>query len=111
MRRSRVGLLVLGLSLALLTGLLPAATASAGTPLPVPTARGSVNQVQVTGATPGATVELLHDGTPTGAHGVADTQGSFIFGVQYGPADDVAAGSGYAVRQVGGSPSAAVTVT
>jgi predicted acyl esterase len=71
---------------------------------------GSVNQVYVTGATPASTLTLRHNGTQV-ATGTADGQGSFIFGVQYGTTDDIAAGTGYTVTEGGGSPSAAVTVT
>src|SRR5688572_19910561 len=69
---------------------------------------GSVNQVYVTGATPGATL-TLKQGATTVATGTVDEQGSFIFGVQYGTADDVPAGT-YTVQEGSGTPSP-VTVT
>jgi uncharacterized protein len=60
-------------------------------------AGGSVNQVYVTGATPGARLVLVDaDGTAV-AHGRADDAGSFLF-------RDVTAGTGYRVRS-GGSPA------
>ncbi len=73
-------------------------------------AGGSVNQVYATGATPGATLELQRDGA-TVASGTADPAGTFVFGIQYGTTDDLPAGSGYTVREVGGATSGAVTVT
>jgi hypothetical protein len=65
-------------------------------------ARGSVNQVQVRGATPGATLELRQDGGPPLRTGVADAAGTFIFGIEPEPTDDVPRGSGYTVTEVGG---------
>ncbi|MEL7210353.1 MAG: hypothetical protein AAGK32_19335, partial [Actinomycetota bacterium] len=74
-----------------------------------PDAVGSVNQVFVTGASPGATVELFRDGATTGRTLVADVQGSAVFGNGY-PPSPVPAGTGYTVRS-DGAESTAVTVT
>jgi predicted acyl esterase len=74
-----------------------------------PSAHGSVNQVYVTGATPGATLQLRRGGT-TVATATADSRGTSIFGNQYGTTDDLPAGS-YTVREGTGTPSAPVTVT
>jgi predicted acyl esterase len=63
------------------------------------TARGSLNQVQVWGATSGATLELLDSSNAVVATGVADAQGASIFGVAPEMSDDVPAGTGYTVRQ------------
>lgn len=69
-------------------------------------ARGSVNQVIVRGATPGATLELRQDGGPPLATATADANGTHIFGIEPGPADDVPRGSGYTVTEVGGATDA-----
>lgn len=87
------------LVLALLAGL-PVVADGAGADTLV--ARGSVNQVQVSGATPGATVELHRDGGPVLATGTVDARGAFIFGIDPGTQDDVPRGSGYTVEEVGG---------
>lgn len=68
-------------------------------------AQGSVEQVFVTRATPGANVELLAPAGAVIATGTADDQGAFIF--RNDP--DIVAGVGYRVRQ-GGDVSPAVTV-
>lgn len=68
-------------------------------------AQGSVAQVFVTGATPGAGVELLNPAAAVIATGTADTQGAFIF--RNDP--DIVPGAGYRVRQ-GADTSPAVTV-
>jgi hypothetical protein len=65
-------------------------------------ARGSVNQVEVAGAAPGATLELRQDGGDAIRTGVADAAGTFVFGIDPGTADDVPFGSGYEVAEVGG---------
>lgn len=97
-------------ALALVAGLAPLALAPTAAADAL-VARGSVNQVQVTGAAPGAGLELRHEGA-TVATGTADARGAFIFGVQYGTTDDVPAGTGYTVQIAGGgSESAPVTVT
>ncbi|MCB9372127.1 MAG: CocE/NonD family hydrolase, partial [Microthrixaceae bacterium] len=62
-------------------------------------ARGSVNQVFVTGATPGATVELVNAFGGVVASGVADDQGAFIFGNDPRGETPVPAGAGYRVRE------------
>lgn len=72
-------------------------------------ARGSVNQVFVTGATPGATVELLDGSGSVVASGAADDQGAHIFGNDPEEETPVAPGSAYRVRE-GATTSAAVTV-
>lgn len=68
-------------------------------------ARGSVEQVFVTGATPSATVELVNASGAVIATGAADEQGAFVF--RHDP--DISAGPGYRVRQ-GVDVSPAVTV-
>jgi predicted acyl esterase len=104
--RRRTVLLAL---LALVATVLPLSLAdpAAAAPLVV---RGSVNQVQVTGAAPGSTL-TLRQGTTTIATGTAGAGGGFVFGGQYGPSDDIPAGGGYTVREGAGTPSAPVTVT
>lgn len=72
-------------------------------------AQGRVQQVFVTGATPGETVELLDGSGVAVASGVADEQGAFIFGNHPLEETPIAPGGGYRVRQ-GGSTSAPVTV-
>ena len=57
------------------------------------TARGSAEQVQVTGATPGATVKLIRDGST-----VASKPGGELGGVVF---RKVTPGSGYTVRSAG----------
>lgn len=72
-------------------------------------ARGSVHQVFVTGATPGATVELVNRFGGVVASGAADDQGAFIFGNHPTEETPIPAGPGYRVRQ-GLSRSAPVAV-
>jgi predicted acyl esterase len=105
--RRRTVLLIL---LALVATLLPLGLGPAPAHAATLAVHGSVNQVYVTGATPGATLTLRHNTTQV-ATGTADAQGSFIFGVQYGTTDDVPAGTGYTVREGSGTPSAPVSVT
>ncbi|MBL8774747.1 MAG: CocE/NonD family hydrolase [Acidimicrobiales bacterium] len=72
-------------------------------------AQGSVQQVFVTGATPGATVELLDASNAVVASGPADDGGAFIFGNDPREETPIPPGAGYRVRQ-GGDVSASVTV-
>jgi len=92
---------------ALVATLLPASSAEAQDPPPI--VKGSVNQVYVTGADPGATLTLRRQGVLV-ATGTADERGAFIFGNGYGTADDLPAGT-YRVFEGDGPPSPAVTVT
>src|SRR5690349_8805235 len=94
---------------ALVATVLPLSLADPAVAAPL-SVHGSVNQVYVTGATPGSTLTLRHQGVRV-ATGTADEQGSFIFGVQYGDADDIPAGTGYRVFEGDGPPSPPVTVT
>lgn len=72
-------------------------------------AQGSVNQVFVTGATPGAPVDLLDGSGAVVASGAADDQGAYVFGNDPGVETPVPAGGGYRVRE-GATTSAAVAV-
>ncbi|MGZ4682554.1 MAG: CocE/NonD family hydrolase [Acidimicrobiales bacterium] len=100
-------LAVIGLALSVLVLATPD-PASAIVPF---TVTGSVNQVSVTGLTPGAAVTLHHGGSVVAlphhdwdpAADVADTQGAYLF-------REVPAGAGYTVVS-GGEESAPVTVT
>jgi predicted acyl esterase len=103
--RRRTVLLAL---LALVATALPLSLASPAEAAPL-SVHGSVNQVYVTGATPGATLQLRRNGT-TVATGTADGRGTLIFGNAYGTTDDVPAGT-YRVREGSGTPSPLVTVT
>jgi predicted acyl esterase len=53
---------------------------------------------------------LARNGT-TVATGTAGDGGGYVFGVEYGPEDDLPAGSGYTVREGSGTPVGPVTVT
>lgn len=88
---------------ALVAGLLAVGTSPAAAVTLV--ARGSVEQVFVTGATPGTPVELLAPVGAVIATGTADGQGAFVFRNDV----DIVPGAGYRVRQ-GGTVSPAVTV-
>ncbi len=85
------------LVVALLAGLpMVASTAAAAVTL---TARGSLNQVQVWGADPGATLELTGGALAQPVQGTADDDGAYIFGIAPESTDDVPAGTGYTVHQ------------
>jgi uncharacterized protein len=71
--------------------------------LPTFVAHGSVNQVYVTGLTPGDAVTLHDSGDALVASGTADAQGAYLF-------RDVAAGTGDTVSQ-DGATSGPLTVT
>jgi hypothetical protein len=102
-----VRLLKFLLVLALVAGLPMVASTPAGAV--TLSARGSLNQVQVWGATSGATLELRDAADAVVATGVADAQGAFVFGVAPESADDVPAGDDYTVHQ-GADTSNAVDV-
>lgn len=72
-------------------------------------AQGSVQQVFVTGATPGATVDLLDGSGAMVASATADTQGAVVFGNDPVGEMPLPPGPGYRARQ-GSDTSPAVTV-
>src|SRR4051812_40605920 len=94
-RRGRVALGLVTLSLALLATGVSAAEAF--------DAHGSMQQVYVTGLSPGARLTLLNKRGRRVSVGKADAQGGLLF-------RDVRPGTGYRVRQTGGATSAALTV-
>ncbi len=89
--------------LALTLLLLTAATAAGAASTPTLTVRGSVEQVDVTGAKAGATLRLHTRAGRTVATTKAGSLGGAVF-------RDVAPGSGYTVRGATGRASKAVTV-
>ena len=88
----------LALGIGMLAFLSMTATAAAAL-----TARGSVEQVYVTGATPGVQLTLLNGAGTTVATRTVNSLGGSVF-------RNVAPGSGYRVRPAGGTASAPVTV-